>query len=305
MLNNKKVIVRVAEGLGNQLFMYANGLALAKKNAATLYIDNESGFFKKKNKLRFRKYDLDIFNTYINICKSNNKFNTYPKDIKRKFLKMIDLFRSKKSFLIEDTNKISLFPNKSNDHNFNNTLYVEGHFESEKYFITLEEDLKSSLIINKNLIDKNNKFINSIKDSNSVSIHIRRHRFSEEKSKNSITNVCKSDEFTESIIRYVNRSVNFFKKNVENPKFFIWSNDFSNLDIHFDNQNFTLVKNNDLATDFYLFSLCKHFIVGPSTFHWWGAWLNNNPNKICLRPDEAFLNPSSNQSFWPRNWLKF
>tara|TARA_B100000795_G_C22751090_1_gene419460 strand:- start:684 stop:857 length:174 start_codon:yes stop_codon:yes gene_type:complete len=48
MLNNKKVIVRVAEGLGNQLFMYANGLALAKKNAATLYIDNESGFFKKK-----------------------------------------------------------------------------------------------------------------------------------------------------------------------------------------------------------------------------------------------------------------
>ena len=40
MQNEKKVIVRVAEGLGNQLFMYANGLALAKNNDAALYIDN-------------------------------------------------------------------------------------------------------------------------------------------------------------------------------------------------------------------------------------------------------------------------
>ena len=48
MQNEKKVIVRVAEGLGNQLFMYANGLALAKNNDAALYIDDESGFFKKK-----------------------------------------------------------------------------------------------------------------------------------------------------------------------------------------------------------------------------------------------------------------
>ena len=65
MQNEKKVIVRVAEGLGNQLFMYANGLALAKNNDAALYIDDESGFFKKKNRLRFRKYNLNIFNTNI------------------------------------------------------------------------------------------------------------------------------------------------------------------------------------------------------------------------------------------------
>ena len=75
MPNEKKVIVRIAEGLGNQLFMYANGLALSKKNQASLYMDNESGFFKKKNKLRLRKYNLDIFSTNINICNSIDKFN--------------------------------------------------------------------------------------------------------------------------------------------------------------------------------------------------------------------------------------
>ena len=48
MPNEKKVIVRIAEGLGNQLFMYANALAIAKSNNATLYVDDESAFFKKK-----------------------------------------------------------------------------------------------------------------------------------------------------------------------------------------------------------------------------------------------------------------
>ena len=55
----KKLIVRIAEGLGNQLFMYSNGLALAKENNYDLYVDNTSGYFKKKN--QFRAFELDKF----------------------------------------------------------------------------------------------------------------------------------------------------------------------------------------------------------------------------------------------------
>ena len=45
----KNLIVRIAEGLGNQLFMYSNGLALSKENNYNFYIDNSSGYFKKKS----------------------------------------------------------------------------------------------------------------------------------------------------------------------------------------------------------------------------------------------------------------
>ena len=47
-----KLIVRIAEGLGNQLFMYAHAYALSKKINYKLYIDNESCLFKKK---RYKK----------------------------------------------------------------------------------------------------------------------------------------------------------------------------------------------------------------------------------------------------------
>ena len=141
MIIKKKIIVRVAEGLGNQLFMYANGLALAKKNNAFLYIDNESGFFKKKNKLRSREYSLNLFKADIQICDSIDKFNTYPKDFIRKLLKILDSFKSKKVFLFENLkNKNFLFKEKSKL-SFDNKLYVEGHFESEKYFSFLEKEL--------------------------------------------------------------------------------------------------------------------------------------------------------------------
>ena len=66
--------------------------------------------------------------------------------------------------------------------------------------------------------------------------------------------------------------------------------------------NFTLV-NNDVINDFNLFRYCKHFIVGPSSFHWWGAWLNENPNKICIRPID--INPSNNKNFWPKDWFTY
>jgi hypothetical protein len=61
-------------------------------------------------------------------------------------------------------------------------------------------------------------------------------------------------------------------------------------------------KKDKILTDFYLLTQCKNFIVGPSTFNWWGAWLSDQKNKICIRPKN--INPSNNKDFWPENWIK-
>ena len=139
-------------------------------------------------------------------------------------------------------------------------------------------------------------------ENNSVSIHVRRDRFVEPSYFNDRGREPKKDMRLEDIINYINRAVSYFENKIDNPKFFIWSNNFSDLDKIFDKNKFIFVQNNDYINDFYLFSFAKHFIVSPSSFHWWGAWLNQNPNKICVRPSDN-LNPSNNKDFWPESWL--
>ena len=104
------------------------------------------------------------------------------------------------------------------------------------------------------------------------------------------------------MIIFINQLIILIQK-FHNPEYFIWTNDHNNINDLLSKikiKNYTLV-NNKVINDFNLFSYCKHFIVGPSSFHWWGAWLNQNPNKICIRPKN--INPSNNKNFWPENWI--
>ena len=301
---NNKIIVRVAEGLGNQMFMYANAYSLAVKNQCALLIDDESGFYKKKNRNRGRSYNLDSFLIETEIVSNKFKFNTRAKNILRKFLKIINFFLKKKIFILEKffKNKKTKFVNLSNLR-LNKICYVEGHYESEKYFLNYSDKIKEKFTINNNKVNNNNFFISKIKSVNSVSIHFRKHRFTEEineKKKN--YKISKTNEFESLTLDYINNGIRYFKNKVLNPVFFLWSNDFNGLENQF-SKDIVFVKNENLIEDFNLFSFCKHFIVGPSTFHWWGAWLNKNSKKICLRPKNELLNPSNNLDFWPERWI--
>ncbi len=299
-MNNikKTLILRLSQGIGNQLFMYANAYSLSKKYNYKLLIDNTSGYFKKKN--QHRSYELNNFLIDENIAGPDVKFDTYGKDLKRKILIKLDSFRSHKSFILEkkDSYKKTFF-RKINLDNFSDRLFIEGHFESEKYFSEYQKDLKKIFKIKNNKLEKNNIYIDDIKNNNSVSICIRQNRYSEGKSKNDK----KSFKFTKDTIDYIYRSIDYIKQKVENPKFFIWSNDFVNLREYFNTSEYVFIDNkiNKSLNDFNLFNYSKHFIVGPTSFHWWGAWLNDNPNKICIRP--ANINPSNNENFWPEKWI--
>ena len=306
MRKKKFIIVRIAEGLGNQLFMFANAYALAKNKKYLLMIDDESGYFKIKNQLRKREYLLNFFNIQNMICPKKFKFNNYFRDMIRKLMKIIDYFRYKKKFLIENKNqhKKTAFKNLFK-YPLGDLVYIEGHFESEKYFYNAKNNLQNILTVNKDYIDTSNKYINLINKKNAVSIHIRMHRFSEEiNERKQLKHIVKSNNFTKELINYIHDGIKYFQKKIYKPTFFIWSNDFEGVEKYFQYKNCIFVKNNDVIMDFYLFSICKHFIVGGSTFHWMGAWLNKNKNKICIRPKNINLKPSHNNDFWPNSWIE-
>ena len=182
-------------------------------------------------------------------------------------------------------------------------FFIDGNFESEKYFVDYRNDLLNEFDIkNKNQFS-DNEYLNIIKKNNVVSICVRQNRFSERiNNKYSSTNLNKSFLFVKETIDYINKAIEYFNKRIDNPKYLIWSNDFDNLDKYFDTKKFIFVMNSEdkVLTDFFLLTQCRYFIVGPSTFHWWGAWLSNFDDKICVRPNN--LNPSNNKDFWPEKW---
>lgn len=133
--------------------------------------------------------------------------------------------------------------------------------------------------------DKQNRdALTHIKNSNSVSIHVRRGD-------------AMYANYQYFATGYYRRAVNYIKKNVVNPTFFIfcdpdsieWSKnnekklglDFKKDDIHFIDWN-----KRDLSwIDMQLMSECHHNIIGNSSFAWWGAWLNAHYDKITISPD--------------------
>ena len=91
----KKVIVRLGNGLGNQLFTYAAAYSFAKRNNAELYIDDESGFYKRY------KYELHNFNISSSIVGNEFKFIGFLGRVKRKILINLSRINPNTKFLIE------------------------------------------------------------------------------------------------------------------------------------------------------------------------------------------------------------
>ena len=293
------IIAKISEGLGNQFFMYANAYSISKKFNFNLCLDPCSGYYKNN----IRSFMLNNFNISSKMATPDWIFSNDYRNLIKKIKIKCEFFKKKKSFLFEskDKNKLTKFSSiKLN--NFNNKIYIDGNFESEKYFLDYRNDLLNQFTFKKDM--SNNKYIDIIRKHNVVSISVRQNRYSERiGNKFDQYSINKSQEFVAKTVDYIYQSIKFIKSKVHNPKFLLWSNDFTGLEKYFPTNEFLYVINPDdkILNDFYLLTQCKYFIVGPSTFSWWGAWLSNNESKICIRPKT--INPSNNLDFWPESWI--
>ena len=307
-----KFIVRISNEIGNQMFMYASTFAIAKKLNRSLYIDDETAFLARKN---ISKYALNNFNLSTQTAVKKDKFIGIFGYIKRKILKKINPFLRKKVFYIEPKNfdKITNFDEKIFNIKLAHKTYLEGYFETEKYFKDLKEVILNEFSFIDAMTFKKNRFYNELIKKNSVSICLRQNRFIEGKNPKNCDLINLSNEFRDEQIKYINKSIDYIKKKVDHPTFYLWSNDLDNIDMSQFKSDITKIYHNDdqknidkRALDLFLISQCNHHITIPSSFNWWGAWLSSSKNGIICRPDDNFFSnfQINNKDFWPNNWIK-
>lgn len=280
------IIIKLIGGLGNQLFQYSLGRHLSIRNNAQLKLD-VSGFETYK----LHKYSLYNFNIVENFS-SNEEVKKLG--INNKILKNINnLLPLQYRKYIKESGY--LFAPMILD--LKDNVYLEGYWQSEKYFKDIEDAIKKEITLK---VEVDELVQNLIDGTESVSLHIRRADY--------VTSPKAIKVYSACSLEYYRQAIDIITKKISNPNFFVFSDDIDwakkNLKI-----NYPLFfvdhgaeKNYE---DLILMSKCRHNIIANSSFSWWGAWLNNNSDKIIIAPKKWFNDNSKNTSdLLPNNWIK-
>ncbi len=300
-----KIILRMANGIGNQLFSYAAAYNFAKKKGAQLLIDDESGFHKRHT------YELNKFNLSSKIAENKYKFKGHLGRLRRKIYKRFNFLNSELKIIeeLKDKKKLTKYNPSIFDVKTEKNIYLEGYFQTEKYFKDIENEIRNEFTFKDEIEKKKNKYKDLILQNNSVSIHIRRKKFLKDE-KHSDLDLLNQQNFRLNIDN-TKKGIEYFEKNLINPKFFIWSDEFKGLREYFSSKKFIFIDNTnqkDDIYDLYLMSLCKNFIISPSTFGYWGAFLSTHRQKICLSPTfvknkSGYYGFSNNKDIKPDWWI--
>jgi hypothetical protein len=282
------IVVKIQGGLGNQLFQYSLALALKKKNPDVSVLIDKSFYKTSTDFITPRRFSLDVFNIEI--------FNEPT---------IIDLTMDKlKSIFSSSGGKKNIFET-SKLYNpdileINKAAYLNGYWQSYRYFDEVKNELKKQLTLKKTLTPKALEDKKNILSQNvSVSVHIRKSDYVSEY----------SDIYTQLNLDYYNSALSHIKTKVgdKNISVFVFSDD-----IEWCKLNLNYLKgvyfidnlNKPEQEDMMLMSYCHHNIIANSSYSWWGAWLNNSVDKIVIAPSKWHVSQETNftNSIYPPSW---
>lgn len=293
------IIVQLIGGLGNQMFQYATARRISCVNNVPLKLDVSC--FNTVSLDIPRKYELHVFSIKEDFASSEevNKVKGLNRNrVTSLFQRIVSKFPSidKQSYICEkhfhfDPDILMLKDN----------VYLEGYWQSEKYFKDIEDIIKKEFAIKIEPDKLNKNFAESIKEAESVSIHVRRGDYISNQETNQYHGICTPE--------YYYAAIDIMLCKLKKPHFLIFSDDpmwvKENLKIE---HSVSYIDHNGIDKgyeDLRLMTLCKHHIIANSSFSWWGAWLCNNKNKIVIAPKRWFNKQNINtKDLIPEQWIR-
>lgn len=276
------IITRLFGGLGNQMFQYAAGNALASRLGVSLMLDTRTIDARGMRSLT-KVFDLEFTPARDLPPTKTDGMASYA---------LWRAFGRNPRFVRE--RGLGYNPQFSD---LPDNVYLHGYWQSEKYFANVAEELHNAFRPKAAPSDQNWQMAEQINAGPSVSLHVRRGDYLAL----GAHGVCSEAYYNASLKKVVDQSGRI-------PTVFVFSDDpqwaHDNLPLPCPK---VVVDFNGPETDYEdlrLMALCDHNIIANSSFSWWGAWLNDAPGKIVTAPSQWFAKKNmANPDILPTGWL--
>lgn len=276
-----KHVVRLQGGLGNQMFQYAFGQALKHKLNKNVNYDTwgyEEARRAWDHTTTRRTYGLDVY-------KANPDIASFAQlALMGEACKYVNHIQESVENVYDATRLEEVAAG-----------YYISYWQAEEYFKTIRPQLLEDFTLSKPLPEESQEMLKKIQDCNAVSVHVRRGDY-----------LALTELFCICSPKYYAKAVEYIKEHTENPHFFIFSDDIEWVkeNMHVEGEHTIVDTNRHLheSIDLELMRNCKHSIIANSTYSWWGAWLNESPDKIVISPDTWFTDSRKNEAICPE-WI--
>ena len=286
-------VVRVAGGLANKMFHCAFALALSERGF-DVYIDSKS----QEAEFEHDKLELSRIFPFFELKEMPAGMYKHhvQAGIKGKLFRRLPLLSGERYYISHSHRYDPNFIEK-----IKSDGYIIGFFQNERYFKDcdhLRENLKFAPIEGK----QNILLAQELMEENSVSLHVRKG-----------DGYSTWAEFRGTCpLEYYQRAVNYIRARHADAKFYVFTDSVEWVRENLNWLEYKMVDWNPCVGwgnhfDMQLMSLCKHNIIANSTYSWWGAWLNRNPDKMVIAPANWFNLKSrvkEQSDIVPHNWIK-
>ena len=287
-------IVKIIGGLGNQMFQYALAIAL-KKNFTDEEVKLDVHCFNGYTKHQGFEID-DVFGNQFELASYSDIAKVAYPYCNFQLWRIGNRILPNRRYMICEDIAFNIMPEVITSPNYK---YYDGYWQHEEYFHDIKDDILAAFKFQEFKDKRNKALADRLTDINSVSIHIRRGDYINDKL---FKGTCGIEYYQNAIDEINKRTV---------PKLFcIFSNDIlwckKNIEPLLNGKETIYVDWNtgsDNFRDMQLMTICKHCIIATSSFSWWGAWLNNNNDKIVIAP-KIWYNTNKKVSPATNSWIK-
>jgi hypothetical protein len=270
----QEVVVQLFNGVGNQLFQYAAGRWLAASLGSSLRLVTHHQAMQSQRPLLLQRFAIPTAIKPMSaldrlVVSRRPQYQLSSRAVRR--LARIQL-------LMQDPTKIAM-PFDFEVDSSARAIYMSGYFQEYDLVRQIAGLLRRELVLREPLHRRSQEYADRMRSACCpVSIHLRRGDYLTTFGPNGVLPVS-----------YYDRAIDYMQSQFRDASFFVFSDDLAFAKFWARaHRRMTVVDCDDSERAhecLHLMSLCRHHIIANSTFSWWGAWLNDRPDRQVVAPD--------------------